>query len=68
MLSVLSNKADDIPIVIDTGASMLVTHCKDDFIDEIQPTCVGDLQELSGLTECQGQGLASGQCAMSLVQ
>jgi len=30
-----SNKLDDIPIVIDTGASMSVTPCKDDFIDTI---------------------------------
>jgi len=52
-----SNKADDIPIVIDTGASMSVTPCKDDFIDEIQPTHVGDLQGLSGSMECQGQSL-----------
>jgi hypothetical protein len=51
-----SNREDGIPIVIDTGASMLVTPCKQDFVGKIRPTKIGDLVGLSGSAHVAGIG------------
>jgi len=52
-----SNQVNDIPIVIDTGATMSVSPCKEDFIGGIEQSDTKDLQGLSGATDCLGQGL-----------
>ena len=51
-----SNKNDDLPIVIDTGGSKSVTPEATDFISEIRPADVDDLQGLSASTSVLGVG------------
>ena len=51
-----SNREDGIPIVIDTGASISVMPCKQDFIGKIRPTKIGDLMGLSGSAHVAGIG------------
>lgn len=51
-----SNKEDDVPIVIDTGASLSVSPFESDFVSNIRPTETDDLQGLSGATEVKGRG------------
>jgi hypothetical protein len=50
-----SNREDGIPIVIDTGASMSVSPCEDDFI-ELDKTNKGSLTALAGETGTEGVG------------
>jgi hypothetical protein len=61
-----SNKANGIPIVIDTGASMSMSPCREDFIDLKETK--GSLVALAGDASTEGVGKWSvGQYTMSLV-
>jgi hypothetical protein len=51
-----SNKKDDLPMVIDTGGSKSVTPVIEDFIGELRPADVNDLQGLSTSTSVLGVG------------
>ena len=51
-----SNKPDELPIVIDTGASCSITPVHSDFISTIQPSKVPVLNNISGTTAVVGQG------------
>jgi hypothetical protein len=52
-----SNKPDELPIVIDTGASCSITPVHSDFISSIQPSDVPVLNNISGTTAVVGQGI-----------
>jgi hypothetical protein len=51
-----SNKPDELPIVIDTGASCSITPVHSDFTSTIQPSNVPVLNNISGTTAVVGQG------------
>jgi hypothetical protein len=51
-----SNKPDELPIVIDTGASCSITPMHSDFIGTIDPSDVSTLNNISGTTAVVGQG------------
>ena len=51
-----SNKPDDLPMVIDTGGSKSVTPVKNDFVGDIRPADISDLQGLSASTVVVGVG------------
>jgi hypothetical protein len=51
-----SNKPDELPIVIDTGASCSITPMHSDFIGTIDPSDVPTLNNISGTTSVVGQG------------
>ena len=49
-----SNKHGDLPIVIDTGASLSTTPCLDDFVGELKAPPIQGLCGLSHTTEVKG--------------
>jgi hypothetical protein len=51
-----SNETDELPIVIDTGASCSLTPIHSDFIGTIDPSNVPTLNNISGKTPVVGQG------------
>ena len=51
-----SNKPDELPIVIDTGASCSLTPIHSDFIGTIEPSTISTLNNISGKTPVVGQG------------
>jgi hypothetical protein len=51
-----SNKPEELPIVIDTGASCSITPIHSDFISTIDPSDVPSLNNISGTTAVVGQG------------
>jgi hypothetical protein len=51
-----SNKPEELPIVIDTGASCSITPVHSDFISTIHPSKVPVLNNISGTTAVVGQG------------
>jgi hypothetical protein len=51
-----SNKPEELPIVIDTGASCSITPVHSDFISTIQPSNVHVLNNISGTTAVVGHG------------
>jgi hypothetical protein len=51
-----SNKPDELPIVIDTGASCSLTPIYSDFISTIDPSDIPTLNNISGKTPVVGQG------------
>jgi hypothetical protein len=54
-----SPKPDDYPIIIDTGASMSITPCMDDFLGKIDPSPVTELHGLNTTTKVYGIGTVS---------
>jgi hypothetical protein len=52
-----SNKPDELPIVIDTGASCSLTPIYSDFIGTIDPSDIPTLNNISGKTPVVGQGI-----------
>ena len=52
-----SSKHDELPIVIDTGASCSLTPIHSDFIGAIEPSNIPTLNNISGKTPVVGQGL-----------
>ena len=52
-----SNKPNELPIVIDTGASCSITPVHSDFISTILPSDVPALNNISGTTSVVGQGM-----------
>ena len=51
-----SNKPEELPIVIDTGASCSLTPIHSDFIGTIEPANIPSLNNISGKTTVVGQG------------
>ena len=47
---------DEIPVVIDTGASYALTPIREDFIDNLVPSKLGSLQGLSSKAKVAGEG------------
>jgi hypothetical protein len=54
-----SPKPDDYPIIIDTGASMSLTPCMDDFLGKLDPSPVTELHGLNTTTKVYGIGTVS---------
>ena len=54
-----SPKPDDFPIIIDTGASMSLTPCMDDFLGKLDPSPVTELHGLNTTTNVYGIGTVS---------
>jgi hypothetical protein len=52
----LSNKPEELPLVIDTGASCSITLIHSDFISTIQPSDVPVLNNITGTMAVVGQG------------
>ena len=52
----LSSSGDELPTVIDTGASNSITPCPADFIGEIQCSRLEFLKQVNGTTPVYGEG------------
>jgi hypothetical protein len=52
-----TNRAEELPIVIDTGASLSLTPVRSDFVGEIHSCDTRDLQGISSSTKVVGKGL-----------
>ena len=48
--------SSDIPVVIDTGASFSLTPIIDDFIEDIKPAPINEIQGLTHRTKVVGEG------------
>jgi hypothetical protein len=51
-----SNRPDDLPIVIDSGATLSLTPNRSDFIGELRPAPMAELNGLSSTTAVEGFG------------
>ena len=51
------NKMNELPIVIDTGASTLITPVLGDFVGDLKPTHIEEFKQLSGNTKDVGKGI-----------
>ena len=52
----VSSSGDELPIVIDTGASNSITPCPGDFIGEIKRSRLQSLKQVNGTTPVCGEG------------
>jgi len=55
--SLQMNKMNDLPIVIDTGASTSITPVLGDFVGDLKPTDIAEVKQLSGNTKVVGKGI-----------
>jgi hypothetical protein len=51
------NQSNDLPIIIDTGASNSITPHLNDFVTMLEPTKINEIRGFSGTVKVVGRGI-----------